>query len=113
MCFGGGGDSEKALKEQQQQRQQNITQEIAGIESAFSGFTPSFYAEVKANTEQQLLPQEEQQYQQQRRSLMYNFGQRGILSGSAAQQTSTKLETAHSVAQQSVANQTSEAARQT
>ena len=102
----GSSNNAGQLAQQQQQQQENLTnQSIAGIDKAFSGFTPDFYKGVGTAYQNYAMPQLQQQYKQTADALNFKLAGQGLGQSSVATQLGNQLSQANSAAETQVGNQ--------
>lgn len=104
MCMGGGSGDAAALQQQQLAQQQATTnQSVAGINQAFSGFTPQFYQGVDTAYQNWATPQLQQQAQTAQNQTGFKLASQGLGNSSQAQQSYDALGQANTQAQQQIA----------
>lgn len=103
--LGGSSDNYADLAAKQERaRQQAIQQGIGRINTAFAGFTPSFYKQRAQDYINFAEPQLSQQYQTNRNQVGFGLANRNLLGGSAANKQWSDLNRAMGQAQQQVAD---------
>jgi len=91
-------------KKAERKRQEAIKTGTSDINSAFSGFDPSFYQQRAQAYQNYALPQLSQQYQQNRDQVGYNLANRGLLQSGAAGKQWSDLARTNAQAQQGIAD---------